>query len=278
MIIPPAFYWIYVLNRILLLIIWLSLGLVGCAQTPDEPSKQITSNNITDHIDADSDSNGVYDPLEGFNRVMYDFNFNYLDRYVARPVSMAYVNYTPTPVRKGIMNFLSNLDEPASMVNSLLSLNGKAAVTHFNRFWINTIFGLGGLIDIASAADINKPADRRFGDTLGYYGVPNGPYLMLPVYGPVTFRGFGDTADELYPMFSLLNIWEGLGKWLFQGMEDRAALVQQEALLKNSPDPYVFTRDAYVQYKDFIASDGKVEQEQQADNFDESYLDEIDDQ
>ncbi|PSV96341.1 MlaA family lipoprotein [Photobacterium angustum] len=266
------------MNRILLLIIWLSLGLVGCAQTPDEPSKQITSNNIIDHIDVDSDSNGVYDPLEGFNRAMWDLNYNYLDPYIARPVSLAYVDYTPTPVRKGIMNFLSNLDEPASMVNSLLSLNGKAAVTHFNRFWINTVFGLGGLIDIASAADINKPESRRFDDTLGYYGVPNGPYIMIPGYGPATMRGFTDTVDTYYPMLSFLNIWQGVGKWLFEGMEDRAALVKQEAMLDNSPDPYVFTRDAYIQHKDFIASDGKVDQEQQADSFDDSYLDEIDDQ
>lgn len=266
------------MNKNLLLIIALSLGIVGCAQTQDEPSDHIVSSNISDHIDADSsnDNNGVYDPFEGFNRAMWNLNYNYLDPYIARPVSVAYVDYTPTPVRKGIMNFLSNLDEPASMVNSILSLNGKEAVTHFNRFWINTIFGLGGLIDIASAADINKPNERRFGDTLGYYGVPNGPYLMLPFYGPVTFRGFGDSADQLYPMLGLLNFWEGLGKWLFEGMEDRAALVQQEAMLDNSPDPYVFTRDAYIQYKDFIATYGEDQPAQKADNFDDSYLDEID--
>ncbi|WP_297479291.1 MlaA family lipoprotein [uncultured Photobacterium sp.] len=265
------------MNKKLLLIIFLSIGMVGCAQSSDKASEQTVSTNVVDHIDGDNTAaNAVYDPFEGFNRAMWDLNFNYLDPYVARPVSLAYVNYTPSFARTGIANFLSNLDEPAGMVNSLLTLHGKEALTHFNRFWINTVFGLAGLIDIASAADINKVQDREFGDTLGYYGVGNGPYLMLPVYGPITFRGFTDSVDDLYLPLSLLNFWEGLGKWIFEGMEDRAALVNQEAILNNSPDPYIFTRDAYIQYKNFTASDGKVSAPAPAEKFDDSYLDEID--
>ncbi|MGF1680372.1 VacJ family lipoprotein [Photobacterium minamisatsumaniensis] len=216
---------------------------------------------------------GVYDPLEGFNRAMWDLNYNYLDPYLARPVSLAYVDYTPSALRTGIKNFLANLDEPASMVNSIIMLEGEQAVTHFNRFWINTTFGIAGLIDIASAADIRKPSERAFGDSMGYYGVGNGPYFMVPLYGPVTLReGVGDTVDGLYFPLTLLNFWQGLGKWAFEGMEDRAALVQQEALLSDSPDPYIFTRDAYIQNKNFRAQGSKILDEEPVD---EEYLDDF---
>ena len=216
---------------------------------------------------------GVYDPFEGFNRAMWDLNYDYLDPYLARPVSLAYVDYTPSFMRTGIKNFLANLDEPASMVNSLLMLNGEEAVRHFNRFWINSTFGVFGLIDIASAADIRKPVDKQFGDTMGKYGVANGPYFMFPVYGPVTLReGAGDVVDGLYLPLSALNFWQSLGKWMFEGMEDRAALVKQEAILKDSPDAYIFTRDAYIQNKNFRATGGNVELLEQDD---EAYLDDF---
>lgn len=152
---------------------------------------------------------GVYDPFESINRVMWDINYDYLDPYVARPVSLAYVNYVPSPVRTGIRNFIANLDEPASMVNSIIMLEGEQAITHFNRFWINSTFGLAGLIDIASLADIGNPGDRAFGDAMGYYGVGNGPYFMVPMYGPITLReGAGDLVDDLYFPLNLLSFWQ----------------------------------------------------------------------
>ncbi|BAX52327.1 putative phospholipid-binding lipoprotein MlaA [Photobacterium damselae subsp. piscicida] len=253
------------------------VGLSGCADTPEQTNTTVSTNTI-DHIETDTAAEqamDVYDPFQSFNRVMWDINYDYLDPYLVRPVSLAYVDYVPTPIRSGISHFLANLDEPASMVNSLLMQNPKAALAHFNRFWINSIFGLAGIFDIASLADINNPGDRSFSDTTGYYGLGNGPYFMVPGYGPTTLRETTDLVDDLYPMLSYLNFWQGLAKWALEGMEDRAALVKQEALLKNSPDPYIFTRDAYIQYKDFLASDGKATVEKEA-QFDDSYLDEID--
>ncbi|MCQ1058338.1 MlaA family lipoprotein [Photobacterium sp. ZSDE20] len=221
---------------------------------------------------------GVYDPFEGFNRAMWDLNYDYLDPYLVRPVSLAYVDYTPSFIRTGIKNFLANLDEPASMVNSALMLNGEETVRHFNRFWINSTFGVFGLIDIASAADIRKPVDKQFGDTMGKYGVANGPYFMFPVYGPLTLReGAGDVVDGLYLPLSALSFWQSLGKWAFEGMEDRAALVKQEAILKDSPDSYIFTRDAYIQNKNFRATGGNDEMlELEDEAYLDDFLDEID--
>ena len=269
------------LSKSIIFSVFLLITLAGCAGTPEDQKAETGATNVADYIEQEESGShsDVYDPLEGFNRAMWDLNYNYLDPYIARPVSLAYVDYVPSPLRTGLSNFFANLDEPASMVNSLIMQNPKDAVTHFNRFWINTVFGLAGVIDIATAADITTPGDRAFGDSLGYYGVGNGPYFMVPFYGPVTLReGVGDTADGLYLPLSLLTFWQSLGKWALEGMEDRAALVSQEALLEASPDPYVFTRDAYIQHKNFKASGGEVSEEEPVDEeYLDDFLDEVDD-
>ncbi|CAH0540751.1 MlaA family lipoprotein [Vibrio marisflavi] len=229
---------------------WLMLLFVftlsGCASGPDEKSEDSTNQQA-------ASGSHVSDPLEGFNREMWDINYNYLDPYIVRPVSLAYVHHVPSPIRTGISNFLSNLDEPSSMINSLLMGNGKQALAHFNRFWINSTIGLLGLIDIAGEAGITNYGDRSFGDVVGHYGVGNGPYVMVPGYGPWTVRESADYADDLYAPLSLLNIWAAVGKWALQGMESRAALVSQEPMINNSPDPYALTRDMYIQHQNFKA-------------------------
>ncbi|MDX1302318.1 MlaA family lipoprotein [Photobacterium sp.] len=268
------------MNKSIIFSVFLLITLAGCAGSPEDPKAETDTTNVADYIELEeSGSYGdVYDPLEGFNRAMWDLNYNYLDPYIARPVSLAYVDYAPGPLRTGLSNFFANLDEPASMVNSIIMQNPRDAVTHFNRFWINTVFGLAGVIDIATAADITAPRSRAFGDSLGYYGVGNGPYFMVPFYGPVTLReGVGDTADGLYFPLNLLTFWQSLGKWAIEGMEDRAALVSQESILRDSPDPYVFTRDAYIQHKNFKASDGEVsEQKPVNEEYLDDFLDEVD--
>ena len=221
------------------------------------------SGEIVSEPEADSD---VYDPIEGFNRVMWDINYDYLDPYFVRPVSLAYVNYTPDPVRLGVRNFLANLDEPFSAVNNAVMGNGGKALDHFNRFWINSTLGLLGFIDIASAAGIEKRNKKEFGDAIGHYGVGHGPYIMVPGYGPTTVRSFADTVDGFYPPISYLNFWASFGKWALEGMEKRALLVSQEATLEQSPDPYALTRDVYIQRQDYNAevADEEVDEEQEA--------------
>lgn len=233
--------------------------LVGCSSAPD------------DAANADSDVN---DPLEGFNRAMWTVNYDYLDPYVVRPVSLAYVDYVPSPVRTGLSNFLSNLDEPASMINNLLMGNGKKALDHFNRFWLNSTFGLLGLIDIASEAGISKHEEKSFSDAVGHYGVGNGPYVMAPGYGPLTVRETTDLVDSTYAPLSYLNIWASIGKWAIEGMENRAALVSQEAMLDNSPDPYALTREVYLQRRDFKAEIEQPEYNPEEEEYLDDYLDE----
>ncbi len=240
---------------------------VGCSSAPDE---SVNDDNLeTSEYVEESHPN---DPFEGFNRAMWDINYEYLDPYLVRPVSLAYVDYTPVPVRSGISNFLANLDEPSSMVNNLLMGNGEKALDHFNRFWINSTFGLLGLIDIASEAGITKYDDKSFSDAIGHYGVGNGPYFMVPGYGPVTTREVTETVDGLYVPLSFLNFWASLGKWAFEGMETRAQLVSQEALLDNSPDPYALTRDVYIQRRDFKAEIEPEEVDLEEEDFIDGYL------
>ncbi|MGC7561091.1 MlaA family lipoprotein [Pasteurella sp. PK-2025] len=215
------------------------------------------------------------DPLEGFNRTMWDFNYKVVDPYVLKPVATGWKNYVPTPVKSGLTNVANNLDEPASFVNRLLSGEFKKAMVHFNRFWINSVFGIAGLIDVASySAPLKIDRNRRFGDTLGHYGVETGSYVMLPFYGPATPRqDIGNLADTTYPMLSLLGPWSFLKSGI-QAIDGRAKALDKEALLDQSQDPYVTFREAYFQNLEYRVKDGKVSTPKQ--DLSQDILNEID--
>lgn len=220
------------------------------------------------------------DPLEGFNRAMFNFNYQLLDPYVIRPVAVIWRDYIPMPARNGISNFTSNLAEPASMVNQFLRGEPYQGMIHFNRFFLNTILGMGGLIDVAGMANpkLARTSPRRFGGTLGYYGVGYGPYVHLPMYGSFTIReDGGEWVDKLYPVLSYLTFWMSAGKWVVEGIETRAQLLDSDGLLRNSADPYLTTRDAYFQHRDFLAH-GEQLKPQNNPNADaiKNNLDEID--
>ncbi|EPH3099835.1 phospholipid-binding lipoprotein MlaA [Providencia stuartii] len=201
------------------------------------------------------------DPLEGFNRAMFNFNYNVLDPYILRPVAVAWRDYVPMPARNGLTNFFVNLEEPASMLNSFLRGEVSQGFKHFNRFFLNTVFGVGGLIDVASMANpqLAKEDPKRFGNTLGYYDVGYGPYVVLPGYGSFTPREEGgNLVDDLYPMLSYLTFWMSAGKWALEGIETRSQLLDSDGLLKNSSDPYLLIREAYFQRNDFLSSGGEL--------------------
>ncbi|MDG6262495.1 VacJ family lipoprotein [Glaesserella parasuis] len=205
------------------------------------------------------------DPLEGFNRAMWKVNYEYLDPYILEPVAKGWRDYVPSPIKTGLVNVANNLDEPASFVNRLIEGEGQKAMVHFTRFWFNSIFGLGGLIDFASMTnDLKIDKRREFGDTLGAYNVPTGPYVMLPMYGPATPRqDLGRLVDTSYPVLSLLATPWSITKYVVQGVDSRAQLIGQEALLKQSQDPYITFREAYFQNLEFKVKDGKTENSEQ---------------
>ncbi|SUG14010.1 VacJ lipoprotein [Salmonella enterica subsp. arizonae] len=120
-----------------------------------------------------TEQQGRSDPFEGFNRTMYNFNFNVLDPYVVRPVAVAWRDYVPQPARNGLSNFTGNLEEPAIMVNYFLQGDPYQGMVHFTRFFLNTLLGMGGFIDVAGMANpkLQRVEPHRFGSTLGHYGV-----------------------------------------------------------------------------------------------------------
>lgn len=229
----------------------------------------------------DKDTNGYTDPLSGFNRTMFNFNHNVLDPYLVRPVAVVWKDYVPTPIRSGISNVSSNLGEPASMVNSILQGNIHQAGVHLTRFFLNTVFGFGGLMDVASMADpqLQKTNQSTFGTVLGHYSVPYGPYVVLPFLGQATLREQGGaTVDYLYPPLNWLTFEWNLTRWVFDGIEARAVAIQYEELLNSSEDPYNFMRNAYFQRHDFLSSNGRINEkrQQQREEAISDFLDDID--
>lgn len=143
---------------------------------------------------------------------------------------------------------------------------------HFNRFWINSVFGIGGLIDWASKTPDLKldNGNREFGETLGHYGVGTGAYIMVPGYGPTTPRqAVGKVADSAYPVLSLLTTPWTIAKFGVQGINTRANLLDQDALIKQSLDPYVTFREAYFQNLEFKVNNGKASEEKETLSKDE---------
>ncbi|MFO7326222.1 MAG: VacJ family lipoprotein, partial [Pseudomonadota bacterium] len=195
--------------------------------------------------------------FERVNRSVYRFN-DTLDRKVARPVARAYVKVTPQPVRSGVSNFFRNLNLPTVMVNSLLQAKPVAFLTETLRLVVNTTIGIGGLFDPASQLGIPS-SDEDFGQTLGRWGVPPGPYMVLPVLGPSTARdSVGLVGDQLTdPKYYLLDdFWVGFGITVAGLIDTRAALLGTDEVLQRSFDPYVFMRNAYLQRRDFQVRDG----------------------
>lgn len=198
------------------------------------------------------------DPLEPFNRSMTEFN-EAIDRAVLKPVATGYKNVTPAPVRTGVANFFANLGDLWSSFNNLLQLKVAAAAETFLRFNVNTFFGLAGILDIAGEAGIERHRED-FGQTLAYWGVPAGPYLVLPLFGPSTLRDTIVLPVETHG--NLLSLVEPTGTryslYGLRAVEIRANLLRAGNVLDEaSIDKYSFTRDAFLQRRRSEVWDGE---------------------
>lgn len=163
-----------------------------------------------------------YDPWEPFNETMFDFNRR-LDRHIVKPVAQAYNKVVPDDVQRMIANGFDNLESIKRMVNSLLQRKWDGAVRELSRFLLNSTLGVGGLFDVAKAAEIEKSRED-FGQTLGFYGVGPGPYLVLPLSAPSTVRDFiGGVLDGF--LNPLRYILPG-NSFFFDGLTDPADYVQ----------------------------------------------------
>ncbi|MBC7786905.1 MAG: VacJ family lipoprotein [Methylophilaceae bacterium] len=215
------------------------------------------------------------DPLEGINRGIYKFN-DVTDKAIIKPVATAYKFVTPTPVRTGVNNFFGNINTFISTINNLLQLKFSNAFSEAGRFVINTTFGIGGLIDVASKDNIPKYKED-FGQTLGYWGVGNGPYLVLPILGPSTFRDTtGLVVDTMaFDPIGYLHDNDGVAASnilrVVQVVDKRAELLPASDLLDSaSLDPYAFMRDAYLQRRASQVQGGSVPADLLKDDFEDA--------
>jgi phospholipid-binding lipoprotein MlaA len=203
------------------------LGLTACATGPDAHPK---------------------DPLEPWNRGVYRFN-DVLDTNVVKPVAETYQEVTPDPVRKGVSNFFGNIRDVWSSVNAALQLRPQEAVENLFRVGVNTTLGLGGVLDVASEMGI--PRTRMdFGQTLGRWGVPSGPYLVLPLLGPSSVRDATGTGIQFrlneYTNFDDDHVQNSLTA--LEVVDTRAGLLRAGTLLNEAAiDKYSFVRDFYLQ-------------------------------
>ncbi|MDB5862360.1 MAG: transporter [Betaproteobacteria bacterium] len=196
------------------------------------------------------------DPFESVNRSIYKFN-DAVDRAVMRPTARAYRTVVPQFVRNSVGNFFSNINDVRVVLNNTLQGKFTTAYADFGRIMINSTLGIVGLFDIASEAGIEKH-NEDFGQTLGWYGMNDGPYIMLPLFGPSTVRdtlGFGvdyltDPITYVDPS-SAQNAMSGT-----RFVQRRADLLDASNVLKTTLDPYQFMRDAYLQRRRNLVYDG----------------------
>jgi len=201
------------------------------------------------------------DPLEPFNRAVYRFN-DVADRYVVKPVAVAYTKVIPQFARTGVRNFFSNVDDVVVTSNDLLQLKFAHAASDATRVMANTLFGGLGLVDVASKRGIQKRSED-FGQTLGYWGVGSGPYLVLPLLGPSNFRdGPARFVDSYFdPVWYISNVPERNVTVGLRLLDNRAAVLPAERFLDQaSVDRYAFLRDAYHQRRINLIYDGNPPQ------------------
>jgi phospholipid-binding lipoprotein MlaA len=197
------------------------------------------------------------DPLEPINRPIFAFN-NTLDRLAIRPIAMGYDFVMPAPAQRLVSNVLANLYDVTSTLNAALQLRGKGVAQSGGRVLMNTTFGLVGLFDVASSVGI-EPYRTDFGQTLALWGVPEGPYLMLPLFGPRTVRsGTGTLVDtfalSVPPQLDSRALRNTI--WGVELIHWRARFLDTDQLITG--DRYIFVRDAYLQQRSLLVNDGEV--------------------
>ncbi len=188
--------------------------LTACSGMPEKQSGELPAKRSLASVDikeGQKDNIDVYDPFEGFNRGMYRFNAGF-DRYVFLPVVSVYETVLPTFAQQGVSNFFSNIFEVTNFTNSLLQLKPAATAETGARFLINSTIGVVGLFDVAEKLGIHQH-EEDFGQTLGHYGVNNGPYLVLPILGPSNLRDTtGIVTDTVaFNALDLLELKEHAG-------------------------------------------------------------------
>jgi phospholipid-binding lipoprotein MlaA len=216
---------------------FLLLSLIGCAAPPAKKDPR--------------------DPWERMNRTTYNFNTT-VDHAVLRPVARGYQKITPGFVRTGVSNFVDNLGYPIVILNDLLQARFTPFARDTGRFLMNSTLGIAGLLDPASEAGLEKH-ENDFGLTFGYWGIPKGPYFVIPFLGSSDVRdGLGRIPSAyIAPQNFVNNSYVQWGVWTIELVDTRYRLLSLDALVDSSYDPYLFVKNAYLQRRDFLLSQSK---------------------
>jgi phospholipid-binding lipoprotein MlaA len=202
------------------------------------------------------------DPWENINRRIFAFN-EVIDSVILKPAALTYQKFMPEPLQKGVDNFYNNIEDAYSIANNILQLKPKETAENTMRFAMNTSFGMLGFIDIASLVGLNRKKED-FGQTLGYWGMPSGPYLILPLLGPSTVRdaagksidiiGTSAVSDQIFS-----ENWKKYTSTSVNLLQTRADLLEvTNAIDKFSLDKYTFMRGAYLQKRKYDVNDGNL--------------------
>ncbi len=199
------------------------------------------------------------DPWEGFNRRVFAFN-EVMDKYVLRPAAEGYQYITPQDVDDSVSNVFSNLGDVLVVANDLGQLKFGQALSDTGRFLINSTVGFFGVFDVATHIGLPKH-EEDFGQTLGYWGVGTGPYLVLPFLGPSNLRDTAGTGVEWVSGLGATNVASNnrdrYSMVVLWGVDKRADLLQAESMITG--DRYTFLRSLYLQRREYLVNDGKVE-------------------
>jgi phospholipid-binding lipoprotein MlaA len=211
------------------------------------------------------------DPWESMNRSLYRVH-TAIDNVSTKPLAKGYQKITPGPVRKGVSNFFRNLTTPRSIVNNLLQGKPKQGFSEFGRFLFNSTLGIGGLIDIATSGGMEEYRED-FGQTAAVWGVPDGPYFMIPFLGPKTLRDavFLPLDIIVDPLFQYENSSVRDKLYIVRVIDLRYQLLTADKFLQESKDPYVTMRESYLQNREYQVYDGEPPED---DDFFDEFLDE----
>ena len=258
-------------STLLPMLLFITALLSGCASTSGVTVQETEGvDQTTDYVTVKKNK----DPFEKMNRSIMKFNLK-ADKYVLKPVAKAYTTVVPSPVRNGVRNFFSNLWEPMTVVNDLLQGKFRKAGRDTGRFVINTTLGFLGLNDVAT--HLGFPRQREdFGQTLAVWGVPSGPYLVLPFLGPSNLR---DTAGLIPQMthadaVSYVNSPESFYLGITRLISQRAGLFGMDDLLELQPDKYLFLRESYREARRQAIYDGNPPPSED-DRTDDELMDEL---